>query len=222
MNFSGYPFLLALLLSIQSLSAVMIVVDDFNEGNLSLSLSGTTSGSSVVTGGLGTVRSARIRARNSLAGTTLTSQLLGMNGYGAFALDEAGALPSTPAPGLHLAYGGAGSHSILGTSGFELDFGNVQGSGFLLVEVGGETVKTANSLRVPITRSGTIWVPLEMVNLGRGGSLGAFSALHFDFHAQTTEFSFLLDQIRVVPEPSALLLLALSWPLLLGRRRSGR
>lgn len=47
----------------------------------------------------------------------------------------------------------------------------------------------------------------------------AFSELHFDFQAQTTEFAFALDQIRVVPEPSTFLLLSLSLPMMACRRR---
>lgn len=222
MKFLPISHSILLLALSQPLAAVTLLVDDFSEGDLALSLGGTTSGNSTVVGEFGTLRSARIRARNSVPGTTLTSTFLGSNGYSTFALDEAGLTASIPPPGLHLAYGGAGTRSLLGSSGFEFDFRNVQGAGFLLIEVGGETVKTSSSLRVPLIGPGTLRVPLDMVNLGTGGSLDAFSALHFDFHAQTTEFSFTLDQIRVVPEPSVLLLLsALSLTVFTRRRRVG-
>ena len=50
-------------------------------------------------------------------------------------------------------------------------------------------------------------------------SLDSFSVLRFIFEARSPEFSFTLDEIRLVPEPSAALLSLMAAASLLSIRR---
>lgn len=200
-----YPCFALVLAATDSFGAAL-VIDSFDQGGFSLSIDGTVANTSTVLGPLSTVRSERLRARNSPSGTTFTTTLDESDGFLVFALAEPGPLLSDPAPSLHLAYGGSGPHSILGYSAFEFQFLSVSGTGFLIVELGSESIKNDSTLRVPISGSGALSVPFDQINFGSGGTLESFSTINFEFEGQSSDFTFALNEIRVVPEPAILML----------------
>jgi PEP-CTERM motif len=120
----------------------------------------------------------------------------------------AGNTPYCPL-GLDLIYWGSGPHDITSYTGFMLGFTELSGSGTLYVEVGGEEgFGIVNRLEIP--GAGDFFYPLSRVYENTGASLDSFRVLKFTFEARTTEFSFTLDEIRLVPEPGSAALLGLA------------
>lgn len=118
-----------------------------------------------------------------------------------------------------IGYVAGGPYSILGFSAFEFEIASLEGRGNLVIELGGETLPNANTIRVPVTESGTLSVPFDQLNFSSGADLGAFGGMHFEFEAASEEFSFTLDEIRIVPEPSVALLFVVGAIGMLHRRR---
>jgi hypothetical protein len=121
---------------------------------------------------------------------------------------------------MRVRYFGGGPYSLEGYSAFELDVAVFAGSGNLIIELGSETAIYGPEItRIPINRSGTITVPFSEINIGTGGEIEEFYAMYFTVEAVTEEYSLMLDEIRVVPEPASLAFLAASTLALLTVRR---
>ena len=126
--------------------------------------------------------------------------------------------PSTSYLGLDLTYGGPDPlHNIAGCTGFVLGFSELSGVGSLFIELGGSNGDGVH--RIDLTGPGDVFYPVSSVHLNPGHTLEAFNVLHFRFEARSTEFFFTLDEIRLVPEPSAALLALAAGAGLLARRR---
>ena len=112
------------------------------------------------------------------------------------------------------------TYSLAGYSGLVFDFTDVQGTGALIVELGGQSAANygPQAHRVPIIAPGEIMVPNELLNFGTGGSIGSFPAMHMRFEAATEQFSFTLNEIRLVPEPSTFVLMLVGALGMLARR----
>lgn len=199
-------------------SAASLIVDSFTEGSYMLTLGGDTSATSVVTSPFGSSRAAGISNRIAAPGTTMTSTLDTGTGSVSFGVNG----QSTGSGALHLgmSYSQGGPFSLLGYDAFELDFSSLSGTGFLIVGIGSPPdVYGPATHRVPLNSSGTVTVPFNLLNHGTSGAIDSFIALNFEFEAESQEFSFGLDEIRVVPEASTVLLVVLSAGTLLLRRR---
>jgi hypothetical protein len=212
------PVILAVWIA-QSLAArASFVMDDFTEGAFELSLDGLTGIALTVDSPLGMRRYARIPVRLVAPGSVITSTLSTSSGSLSFLAEGKSELESLPL-NLALSYLDGGPFNLEGYGAFEFDFAEVEGSGFLIVELGRQSFYGPETLRVPIGGAGPIQVPFEMLNFGAGASVGSFTSTHFTFEAGTERFAFVLSEIRVIPEPSSGLFLLLGGALLMLRRR---
>jgi hypothetical protein len=202
---------------VQATSA-SFVVDTFTEGGFELSHDGAPATGWLIGSPLGERRSARISTRLLVPGGVLESTLAEDSGTLSFLADGESNLNDS-ALYLNLSYTEGGPFSLEGYEAFALDFAEVEGSGALIVELGGRSVYGPDTLRVPITGAGTILVPFEMLNFRPNAGIDSFLATHFTFEAGTERFAFVLDEIRVIPEPGSGLCLLVGAALLLLRRQ---
>lgn len=195
------------------------VVDSFTEGDFALSLDGFSSITSAISSPLGTLRYASITTRLVVPGSVVT----GSSSSGSVSFFVDGRIEDDRRPmNLALSYLQGGPFNLEGYDAFEFDFAELEGSGFLIVELGSQSIYGPETLRVPMDAAGTMQVPLAMINFGAGASMGSFTSSHFTFEADTERFGFVLDEIRVIPEPATGLCLLLGGALLLlCRRRTG-
>lgn len=201
-----------------SVNGASIVVDSFTEGDHFLSIDGARGTAALVTSPFGSTRATRISNRLAAPGTVMTSTLSTTGGTLDFVVDGMG-LESQPLD-LRMSYVGGGPFSLLGYSAFELDILAFSGSGSLIVELGNQTdVYGPTTNRIALAGSGTVIVPFSELNFGTNGSIASFSSMHFSFEAGSEEFSMTLGEIRVVPEPSIIMLALPFWVTILIRRR---
>ena len=197
-----------------------LVVDTFAIGSHSLSSSsGNWAHADIVDSALGSTRGTRIYGQYVGDGSYINSSVDGVFGSltGSFfgsSLDAAFPLA------LYVDYFGGGPFSVSGASGFEVDFPLVQGSGFLLIELGIKSNPFGpDKVRIPVNQPGTIFVPIESVNIGAPWTAESFLSSRFVFEAKSAEFSFILDEIRIVPEPTTGILLLTAGIWYLSRRK---
>jgi hypothetical protein len=109
---------------------------------------------------------------------------------------------------------------LLGYDAFEFDFSSLSGTGFLIAEIGSPsaTYPPDTTNRIALGASGVVTLPFSELNYGDSSTIGSFHSIHFVFEADSQEFSFGLNEIRVVPEPSAWLLIGSGAGALLLRR----
>jgi hypothetical protein len=151
--------------------------------------------------------------------TTVTSTLSQPSAAVEFSAMGIGTAINYP-PQMRISYFEGGPYSLSGYSAFEFDVAVIAGRGNLIIELGSETaIYGPETRRIPINSSGLVTVPFAEVNFGTAGSLESFYALHFTFEAATEEYDMTLSEIRVVPEPANIALLAASSLGLIARRR---
>ena len=198
--------------------ASTIVLDSFNEGGHDLSASGDTVEAAAISSPFG---SKRVTAITKVVppGSILSSTLTPGSGTVEFQVVGASILTGDSRV-MRIQYSG-GPFSLVGYSAMELDLAVIAGTGNLIVELGsGSDSYGQEAKRIPIT-TGTIAVPFSELNFGASGTLEAFQAMHFVFEATSDDYSLLVNEIRVVPEPTKLLLIASSaMGLLVMRRRT--
>jgi hypothetical protein len=205
-------------LALAATTHASFVVDSFTEVDFALSLDGLSSITSAISSPLGTLRYASITTRLVVPGSVVTGTLSSSSATVSFFVD--GRIEDDRRPvNLALSYLQGGPFNLEGYDAFEFDFAEVEGSGFLIVELGSQSLYGPETLRVPIEAAGTIQVPFEMLNFGSGASIGYFASTHFTFEANTERIAFVLDEIRVIPEPATGLCLLLGGALLLMHRR---
>ena len=117
-----------------------------------------------------------------------------------------------------LVYGGPGVRSIQGCTAFVLGFSELSGVGSLYIELGSSD-GLSGIQRIDLTAPGDVHYPVTSLRIDPFRSLDSFDVLHFRFESRSPEFSFTLDEIRLVPEPSAALLALAAGAGLLARRR---
>lgn len=116
---------------------------------------------------------------------------------------------------LTLNYSSTGTFSILGYDAFAIDLLNVVGTGELIVSVSGSG---GNNISVPISGAGTVVSPFSFLDTSQ--PLDSLSAMNFRINAISEDFSANIDNVRIVPEPSAApLLIGLSAVSVLFQRR---
>lgn len=198
-------------------TAAVLVLDSFTEDDFALSLAGEISAVSEITSPLGSLRVSRISRREAVLGTVLSSTLLSSLGNLSF-FAEGGSNSFIPL-NLQISYRNGGPFSIMGYDHFEFEFSQIQGQGNLIIELGNPSdIYGPTAHRLSLSSSGIVSVPFDQLNFGSGGSIGSFSSLNIRFEAVSPEFSFTLEEIRLVPEPSALLLVGVAGMALSLRR----
>ena len=115
---------------------------------------------------------------------------------------------------LSLNYDSTSSFSLSGYRAFELDLRAVTGKG--LMEIIIASSDASQRIQVSIDSPGTVSYPFE--NLA-ASSLESLNRLSVHFFPEADDFSFTLDEIRVVPEPSGSLMVVLGIILGVSRRR---
>jgi hypothetical protein len=187
-------------------AASTIVLDSFNEGGHTLAAGGDTAEAQAVSSPFGSKRVTTI-TRVLPTGATLTSTLTPASGTVEFHVVGAGFLPEDPRV-MRIHYSDGGPFSLVGYSAMELDVAVIAGTGNLIFELGSASDSYGpETKRIPIT-AGTITVPFGELNFGPTGSLESFQVMHFVFEATSDEYSLLLHEIRVVPEPANLMFIA--------------
>lgn len=204
------PLLLSLLFaSILCLSrsdAATLLLDDFSSGSFLLSFGGSTSDSGAFGTPLTDQRNVSGVGFPNWTATLATGDL----DYNVNQLD-----PSPRRNYLNLKYSlASGTFSLLGYDAFAVDVTNVVGSGELVAFVDGTP---GADIRFEITGSSTIVSPFS--GLDTSQSLGSLSQMNFRFYAISDDFSLTIDDVRIVPEPSASLLTVFGVVAVLFQRR---
>lgn len=195
-----------------------VVVDSFTEDSFELDSENSVVETSVDLA-FANRRSSRINPEFGQPSTSMSSTLDTGSGNLSFSVDGTSNISSRPLD-LRMSYSQGGPYDISGFSAYEFDFTSLSGSGFLIVELASSSSNYERlTTRIDLNSAGTLTVPFDSVNFGAGGSLDSFPATHFVFEAETEQFSFVLDEVRVVPEPSPMLLLGLGVSGLFIRRR---
>jgi hypothetical protein len=203
--------------------AVVTVVDSFDQGPFNLTLQ-NYSESNNVNLPLGLERYSTIGARRAALGTILSSSLDTTTGQVSFLVSGPSSFPNPWSfLDLRMSYSQGGPHSIAGYAGFVFDFSQMIGAGALIVELGsGSAIYGATTHRLPLTGAGETFYSFDDLNFGPGGSVDSFHVIHFIFEAHSEQFSFTLDEIRLVPEPSVALLGLSGCALFLRRSRQAK
>ena len=205
--------------ALEQASASTVVIDSFTEGSFALSFpSGPSGDASSISGPIGDQRSAGISNRNLVSGTTISSTLDTSSG-GSLSFNADGTNTFGVPLSLNLRYTDGGPFSLLGQSEFVLDFSSLTGTGSLIVELGRSNTPGPSTLRVDLNSAGEVVVPFSQWNIESGETISDFSALHFTFEAVSEQFSFTLNEINAVPEPSGVLLLSLGGLVSVTRRK---
>ena len=205
----------------QASPAAIIIVDTFDEGGFTISSPGNSNPSDeTVNLPLAQHRSAALSS-NGTNGTVMSGALNSSTGKLNF-LTSGTSISSIFPLSLQLVYAATlSTQSIAGCTDFILGFSELSGVGTLYVEMGSSN-GPSGTYRMDLTGPGNVFFPVSGVRLNPGHTLDAFTVLRFVFEARSPQFSFTLDEIRLVPEPSAsVLALAAAAAGLLGRRRAG-
>jgi len=212
------PYVLGLVLCPTCYSAVSMV-DTFDQGGFSMSYPDNSNPSNEsVSLPLAQRRIADLNPPPfGSSVTTMTSTLSSSTGKFTLMINGTSSLPHVPL-NLDLIYAGGGPYNISGCTDFILGFSELSGVGSLYVELGASS-EIAGIHRVDLTGPGDVFFPVTDVRINGGLGLDSFNVLRFIFEARSTEFSFTLDEIRLVPEPSAALLAVAAGAGLLARRR---
>lgn len=193
-------------IGLERLEGATLLLDDFSSGSYSLASGGTTSNSSAFTSPLTDQRTVSGVGFPNWT-VTLTPEELRFN------VDQV-----DPNPGrnyLNLNYTlSSGTFSLLGYNAFAVDVTNVVGIGEFVAFVDGAP---SADLRFTINGSGTIVSPFSALDTSQ--SLSSLTRMNFRFIALSDDFSLSIDNVRIVPEPSSLLLSGVAAASLLFRRR---
>jgi hypothetical protein len=192
------------------------MVDPFDQGGFSISYPSNPSDETVNLP-LAQRRVANLGALFTTPGATMTSTLDSATGTFRFVVN--GNTASNAPLAIELIYSGGGPYNISSCTSFILGFSEMSGVGSLYVEVGSSDGLTGEH-RVDLTGQGDVNFSVPNVKPNNIHSVDSFDILRFVFEARSTDFSFTLNEIRLVPEPSGTLLLAAGFGLFAQRRRN--
>jgi hypothetical protein len=197
--------------------AAVTIVDTFDQGGFSITPSSGTFEQEV------NLPLARRRLADqsrwaTSPGASMTSTL--NSGTGTLTFVTSGTSLSVFPMSLTLVYAGAPHYNIAGCTEFILGFSELSGVGTLYIELGGSN-GLDGVFRVDLTGPGEVHYSVSDVYEGSGHTLDSFNVLTFRFESRSPQFSFTLDEIRLVPEPSGALLALVAGAGLLARRRRG-
>jgi hypothetical protein len=200
----------------QSLPAAVTIVDSFDQGGFTMSFPDDINPSDeTVDLPLALRREASFGALTTTPGTQMVA---GMD-PSSLIFVVAG---SSPFPNVRLSlqivYSGGGPYDISDCTGFILGFSQLAGVGSLYVELGSSSEPTGIN-RIDLTGPGDVYYPVADVRLNGIHTLDSFNVLRFIFEAESTVFSFTIEEIRLVPEPSVAMMALAAGVWCLGLRR---
>ncbi len=197
--------------------AAVSIVDNFDQGGFFITPASGTFQESVDLP-LGSRRGAQLSTSGLWPDAVMSSSL--NPGTGKLSFYSSGTSTFFPLS-LTLVYGGPTLHDIAGCTEFILGFSELSGVGTLYIELGASN-GVEGVVRVNLTGPGDVQYYVSDVYAGAAHTLDSFNVLHFRFESRSPQFSFTLDEIRLVPEPSgALLTVAVGAGFLALRRRRG-
>lgn len=185
-----------------------LLLDDFSSGAFSLSFDGATSNSGPFITPLTDQRTVTGVGFPNWTATLASGEL-------AYSVDQLEPSPRRNILRINY-YLSIGTFSILGYDAFAVDLSDVIGTGEFEVRVSGNPGAPPD-LIVPISGSGTVMYPFS--GLETSSLLDSLDSVTFRFFAISVDFSATIDNIRIVPEPSASLLIGLGVASLLFQRR---
>jgi|GEM_PF-1693881 len=175
--------------------AATIVIDSFVEGPFSLAEDGARTSQDLIAETIVNTR----RAEGSGLGDWSAVLTLG-SGFVEYNVREI--IPAGRPFALFLSYSRSeGRFSLLGSDSFLLDFSAVSGSGIL--EIFLDSSDTNSVVQVPINSAGVL--EYSFANMA-AGSLENINSVTISITPDASPFSFQLNEVALVPEPSALLL----------------
>jgi hypothetical protein len=206
-----------------------LIVDDFTSVNMTAMYPGSGGSTVFLNTVFGRFRSLRVSGRNAASGTVMSASI----DAGLLTGNILGTSNTELSPlFVGLGYFGFKITDLSGYVGLAFDFTDVQGAGDLVVlsGIGGiagidDTFLSPDVLRIPITAPGQLLVPFSSVNLGPDTTLDAIQGLGIRFESTTEHFAFTLDEFRLIPEPSTLLLVLAGGGIMAAsrcRRRRGQ
>lgn len=199
--------------------AASVILDTFNEGEHQLAVGVDSSEAEVVNSPFGFTRRITAINRTVPPRSTVTSTLSQPSAAVEFHAVGTGLAINSPLE-MRIHYLDGGPYSLVGESAFQFDVEVIAGMGNLIIELGSETAIYGPEIkRIPINMSGAITVPFSEINFGTGGSINSFYSMHFTIEAATEEYAMTLNEIRIIPEPANLALVAASALGLLSMRR---
>jgi hypothetical protein len=122
-------------------------------------------------------------------------------------------------PVFFLKYVGENPTTLLSNQAFSFNFSEVTGNGTIYIQLDTQLTVGSEDILVPISEAGRVIVPVDSFGIAPNSSLSSFQSINIDFEGRTPEFSFTLDEINVIPEPSTALLCFLAVNCLWRRKR---
>jgi len=198
--------------------AAVSIVDTFEQGGFSISYPANPNPvSEAVNLPLAQQRGAAFKLQSTPPDTTMTSTLDASAGTLTFAVNGTIVYPNGP-PALQLVYSRGGPYDITRCTGFFLGFSELSGVGSLYVEVGSSDGSVGEH-HMDLTGPGDVFYSVTDVKPNSIHTVDSFNILRFIFEARSPRFSFTLNEIRLVPEPSGALLALVAAAGSLARRR---
>jgi hypothetical protein len=191
--------LFALVVALSQLSstcrAASIVIDSFDDGSFSLTEDGTLTNLDLITETIVNTR----RVEGSGLGDWNAVLTLG-SGFVEYDAQEI--IPSGRPFSLFLTYTRSeGAFSLLGYNSVLLDFAMVSGSG--LLEIYLDTSDTNSVVQVPLSSAGVLEYSFDNMAASSFATVDRFT---ISITPDASPFSFQLNEVSLVPEPSALIL----------------
>ncbi|MGJ8698050.1 MAG: PEP-CTERM sorting domain-containing protein [Verrucomicrobiaceae bacterium] len=216
MNHSQFTIFFSASLMTSVACHAALVLDTFEQSDFEISYPGNqVAFPSMVISDLVEMRQASINPRR--VGTGTASAQVNTN-LSLFTMNiDAPVRPTFPVD-IILSYSGGDPYNLLGYTGFEFDIVNLSGEGTLVTSLGFSDIVESTFPRTVI-QEGTMFVAMENALFGPQSSLASFDFIGFVFEARTEQFSFDLEEIRIVPEPSTVACSSLALIMLFKRRR---
>lgn len=176
--------------------AATLILDSFSQGDFILQSGGANSNDTTITSPL-----MDSRIVDGFGVGTWSVSLASGSGSLNYSVTEILEGQGTTRFGMNFRYERTGADDLLGYSAFSLDFTNVSGTALLEV-----FVKNQNAgAMIPVTLDSSGQLIYSFANLA-ANDLSAITDISFRVIPQSDTFSFALNEVSVVPEPSTLIL----------------
>jgi hypothetical protein len=193
------------IITVTNCHASVSIVDSFDQGGFTISIPGNFNPvEESVALPLAQRRLTAFKVVFSPPNTAYESTLDSAAGTLAFVVSGPPLFPHIPIT-LELVYSGGGPYNISSCTNFILGFSELSGVGSLYIEAG--TSEGLDVHRIDLTAPGDVLYSVSDVTANSIHSVDSFNILRFIFEARSDNFSFTLDEIRLVPEPGAGMLL---------------
>ena len=190
--------------------AATLILDSFSQGDFLLQNGGISSNDTTITSPL-----MDTRIVDGFGVGTWSVSLASSSGSLNYSVTEILSGQGTTRFGMNFRYERAGAIDLLGYSAFSLDFTNVTGTALLEVFVNNQNA----GAMIPVTLDSSGQLVYPFANLA-ANDLSAIADISFRVIPQSDTFSFALNEVAVVPEPSALILCLFGAAGVFWRRRN--